>query len=57
MLLSFLSADHCTITVPVSHSNPAMCRSFTDQNACPREALPGAVLRFIEQDPGRRPSR
>jgi hypothetical protein len=57
MLLSFLSADHCTITVAVSHSNPAMCRSFTDQNACPREALPGAVLRFIEQDPGRRPSR
>lgn len=49
-LVAYLNADHWAIAVPVMETHPTIGKWFVDQNEYPREALAGALLRFLQED-------
>lgn len=55
-LLGFVNADHWAIAVPIARNHSFIGSAFVDQNHFPREALVEAIMRFVEEDLGRRQS-
>ncbi len=49
-LLGYLNADHWAVVVPIARTRETVASLFVTENAYPREALPEAVLRFVEED-------
>jgi hypothetical protein len=48
--IGYLDADHWAIAVPIGRTHTIISTLFVTQNAYPREALPEALLRFVEED-------
>jgi len=53
-LIGFVNADHWAVAVPVARAHSTLGKTFVDKNDYPREALFEALLRFVEEDMGRR---
>ena len=49
-LLGFVNADHWALAVPIARSHSFIGSTFVDKNDYPREALIGAVMRFVQED-------
>jgi len=52
--LGAVNADHWAVSVPISRSHPTIASTLVTHNDFPREALAEALLRFVEEDLGRR---
>lgn len=49
-----VNADHWAVAVPIARTHPKIAALFVDEDDYPREALLEAILRFVDEDLGRR---
>ena len=52
--LGCVNADHWAVAVPIARTRPKAADRYVEHNDYPREALFEAILRFVEEDLGRR---